>query len=545
MSPIFVQYLLGSLQEIYSILYYIMAQNENLTLINNKQFGNICKLNINDVVTYNTQHDTLINIIKHYNKITNNILLTCGSNEAINLLFKHLVTDNMNIIIESPTYSYTENICKALPTTRISFREKDLFKDVIIDSYLQTDNNLLYLCNPNNPNNTTFTKFELLNLIHNPKIKYIIIDEAYIEFYNEDESIINLVDLYDNLYVIRTFSKYYGLAGLRLGYIVSQKSLNHLENNRLINGIVTSIALKCFIPENLHMFKQNKLDYNNTISKLEHILKKNNYHIYNGINKSNFILIYVGSYINHFMKLLTDNNISVKNIDPIYKMHGYIRLGMFSFAQLPIVEKIFDFPFNEYPIYNYFYSNNYHLKCLSLFNSVMNVFNSLSFNVCITDGTLLGHFRCNNILPWDDDIDLCYFENYDMNILQQELHIHNLRLRKNRTNAYWQIDIPDTDKLNEIHIDLFPYIQKNNTYINNDIRFQTNNENNKECNLIYDLDIYPFKEITFSQFKIKTNITNNALTSLYNSMGNDVLNIIKIKDNATGKMQKYINFTYN
>ncbi len=80
----------------------------------------------------------------------------------------------------------------------------------------------MYLDSPNNPTGFQFAKKELEKLIKNFSGP-VIIDEAYVEF--GDFSILNLVKTQNNLIVVRTFYKEFGLAGLRLGYFIANKAL--------------------------------------------------------------------------------------------------------------------------------------------------------------------------------------------------------------------------------------------------------------------------------------------------------------------------------
>src|SRR5205814_2644110 len=85
---------------------------------------------------------------------------------------------------------------------------------------------LIYICNPNNPTASITPKNELSDFIAKaPRQTMILVDEAYFHFADSPdyESVIPLVKDYPNLIVARTFSKIYGMAGLRCGYCVAQK----------------------------------------------------------------------------------------------------------------------------------------------------------------------------------------------------------------------------------------------------------------------------------------------------------------------------------
>ena len=100
---------------------------------------------------------------------------------------------------------------------------KDFGLDVerLIDTFT-SKTKLLYLCSPNNPTGNQFKMDDIRNLIEDfPGI--VIVDEAYAEY--ADYSIVPFVDKHENLIVLRTFSKAFGLAGLRLGYAVTNAGL--------------------------------------------------------------------------------------------------------------------------------------------------------------------------------------------------------------------------------------------------------------------------------------------------------------------------------
>ena len=82
---------------------------------------------------------------------------------------------------------------------------------------------IVYVCNPNNPTGTVVPLSAIRDLVEGlPESVLIVVDEAYHEYASEEESAVELVSRHANLLVTRTFSKIYGLAGLRVGYGVAQ-----------------------------------------------------------------------------------------------------------------------------------------------------------------------------------------------------------------------------------------------------------------------------------------------------------------------------------
>ena len=99
---------------------------------------------------------------------------------------------------------------------------------------------LLYICNPNNPTGTTTPRDQIVwALANKPAGSLLVVDEAYIHF-SDETSVVNLVDSQGDLLVLRTFSKLYGMAGLRMGMAIAQPPV--LDRLRAFGGTITSVT---------------------------------------------------------------------------------------------------------------------------------------------------------------------------------------------------------------------------------------------------------------------------------------------------------------
>ena len=99
---------------------------------------------------------------------------------------------------------------------------------------------LLYFCNPNNPTGTSTPRDQIVwALANKPADSLLMVDEAYIHF-TDESSVVDLVDSHGDLLVLRTFSKLYGMAGLRMGLAIAQPPL--LDRLRAFGGTITSIT---------------------------------------------------------------------------------------------------------------------------------------------------------------------------------------------------------------------------------------------------------------------------------------------------------------
>jgi histidinol-phosphate aminotransferase len=92
-------------------------------------------------------------------------------------------------------------------------------------SNISPNNKIIFLCSPNNPTGNSLNKNDILTLCHYySKRSLIVVDEAYIE-YSDIESLASSIEQYDNLIILRTFSKAYGLAGIRCGVVLAQADI--------------------------------------------------------------------------------------------------------------------------------------------------------------------------------------------------------------------------------------------------------------------------------------------------------------------------------
>jgi histidinol-phosphate aminotransferase len=173
-----------------------------------------------------------------------NIVLGNGTDGVIDTLMKVFVSAKDRVVIPVPTFSYYEISARSIGAVP-KFVRRDKNFDVNVKRILQMKGKLFFLCSPNNPTGNQM-KEDDLRLILESKDSMVILDEAYVEF--APFSLTKLVRKYENLVVLRSFSKAFGLAGLRIGYAVVHPECAELYEsvsppfavNRL--GMVAAIA---------------------------------------------------------------------------------------------------------------------------------------------------------------------------------------------------------------------------------------------------------------------------------------------------------------
>jgi len=147
-----------------------------------------------------------------------NIFLGNGSDECIDLLFRSFCEPSRdNVIIIDPTYGMYE---VAAGINGVEARRAALNNDFQIDlkavkNLVDVDTKIIWLCSPNNPTGNSLNKDDILYLLSGFD-GLVVLDEAYID-YSSQPSFLPFLNKFPNLVILQTFSKAWGLAGLRLG----------------------------------------------------------------------------------------------------------------------------------------------------------------------------------------------------------------------------------------------------------------------------------------------------------------------------------------
>lgn len=147
-----------------------------------------------------------------------------GADEIMDLLMKVFVRRGSKVLVVEPTfpmYTFFTQLYGGKTVTSMLGPNFELDVDAILKK-ADRETSLLFVCSPNNPTGNQFREAKIKKLLQEFN-GVVVVDEAYADFARY--SVINWVRDYDNLAVLRSFSKAFGLAGLRLGYLVSSSSL--------------------------------------------------------------------------------------------------------------------------------------------------------------------------------------------------------------------------------------------------------------------------------------------------------------------------------
>ena len=255
----------------------------------------------------------LENEIKNNEKIDKEIILGSGANGILQNLVKIFFQTKGNLVTPFYTFNQVEYAVTSFGCkTRRVYTDNYKINFSKMKNSINNKTRMVYLCNPNNPTGIYEKCYDILTFAKSVKVP-VIVDESGIEFTNK-ESLLNF-NLPDNLLVVRSFSKAYGIANLRIGYLICSKNFKqrYIENvtTNEFSGLSCIIATellkngKYYIKKNIKFILEEKKHMVNELKKLGIIFIK---------SKSN-ILMTESTFNEKTLKLLEDNNVSIV---PIY-----------------------------------------------------------------------------------------------------------------------------------------------------------------------------------------------------------------------------------
>ena len=179
----------------------------------------------------NEEYDMLVEqIARNFSVAKNQVLLGGGSSEIIEKVFYAFGGAGKKVVYPQPSFSMYKIYAKAAESEGVPFdldKNFDLDVDAFIKKVRAVNADLAVVCNPNNPTGNALTVAQIEEIAKNIDCAFLL-DEAYIEFYGH--SAFGLIKKYPNLIVARTFSKAYGLAAARVGYMLAQEDVTRMIN---------------------------------------------------------------------------------------------------------------------------------------------------------------------------------------------------------------------------------------------------------------------------------------------------------------------------
>jgi histidinol-phosphate aminotransferase len=265
------------------------------------------------------------------------IAIGTGSDQLIDLVSRMLLRRGDQAVSIDPTFSIYKRCVKIQGA---SYRAIPLKEDCSLDgkgmlASVTPRTRLLFLCSPNNPTANQFDRQQIKLLAGNFE-GLVAVDEAYVDF--SDGSIVDLVERYENLVVFRTFSKVFGLAGLRVGCAITSPRLAKVMNEKFqMPYSVTLIALKTALKllEKTETIRAAIEDVKAERSRLTGRLNE-----IDGVeafdSKTNFVLFHLNKSSDEVCGALLKKGIIVRNIGRVLHFENCLRVTV---APRPMMER--------------------------------------------------------------------------------------------------------------------------------------------------------------------------------------------------------------
>jgi histidinol-phosphate aminotransferase len=196
------------------------------------------------------------------------VLLGCGSGEILRIADMAFLAPGKNLVVAEPTFEAVLTYAGVTRAESVKVPQTADFRHDLprMAAACNAQTGLVYICNPNNPTGTVVTREELAAFFAQaPPSAAILVDEAYYHFVDDPRcaSAFEWLNKQPNVIVVRTFSKVYGMAGMRLGYAVGSKEMIAKMREQVLwnnsNAAVLAAALACFTDEDL-ISRQRKLN---------------------------------------------------------------------------------------------------------------------------------------------------------------------------------------------------------------------------------------------------------------------------------------------
>lgn len=255
-----------------------------------------------------------------------NILCGNGSDELLKIIIDTFVDKGDTVVTHSPSFAMYKVMTQIAGGELIAVEGDEDFSidiDQIISKANESKAKVIFLCTPNNPTGRTINRSDILKVLDNTSA-IVVVDEAYFEFFGE--TVIDKINDYKKLIVLRTLSKAFGLAGLRVGYGVASKEL-------------IEIISKVKAPYNLNSISQcigeTVLDNKEIAFKYIEVLREERDKLFSKLktidgikaipSRSNFILIRTSKY-QDLIKRFKEEKIQVKGFGTVGPLKNCIRL---------------------------------------------------------------------------------------------------------------------------------------------------------------------------------------------------------------------------
>lgn len=219
--------------------------NENTLACSPRVIEALQRISAADLTRYPEREPLERRVAERLGLAAEQVLLTNGVDEAIHVLCQTYLDAGSELLLPVPTYTMYEVYASSTPARVVSVPADTAFRFPlagVLDA-ITPSTRLICLANPNSPTGQAVRREDMLRVIQAAPHAAVLIDEAYFHFHGE--TVLDLVGRAPNVVVARTFSKAYGLAGLRLGALCAAEEPMQWMRRAISPYSVNSVALAC------------------------------------------------------------------------------------------------------------------------------------------------------------------------------------------------------------------------------------------------------------------------------------------------------------
>ena len=265
-------------------------------------------------------------VAEHLGVAAEQLVLTNGVDEAIHVLFETFLDDGDELLLPVPTYTMYEVYASATDARAVTVQAaEDLqFPFERLLSAITPRTKIIAIANPNSPSGSVATRQQIVEIARRAPDAVVLVDEAYFHFFGE--TVMDMVGSVPNLMVARTFSKAYGLAGLRLGVLAGPVELMKWVRRVLSPYSVNSLALAC-LPAALE--DTEYLDWyvgEVLAARTEFEAALDELKIRRWPSRANFVLVEIGAKHKEFVRLMSAGGVLVRDRSNDPGCNGCVRI---------------------------------------------------------------------------------------------------------------------------------------------------------------------------------------------------------------------------
>jgi histidinol-phosphate aminotransferase len=222
--------------------------NENTVACSPRVLETLAGISASELTKYPERNQVEAKVARHLGLESEQVLLTNGVDEAIHVLCQTYLDRGDEFLFPVPTYSMYEvyGSCTDAFVRTVPCGADFAFPLEPLLAAITPETRLIAIASPNSPTGTVTMRQQILEVLHRAPHAVVLVDEAYYHFCGQ--TVMDLVGQVPNLIVARTFSKAFGLAGLRVGVLAGPAGMQQWLRTVISPYSVNSLALACLPP---------------------------------------------------------------------------------------------------------------------------------------------------------------------------------------------------------------------------------------------------------------------------------------------------------